>query len=538
MSTSALVRALFARTAAPTTPVLQRASLRWDVLWLLGVAVVTGLLCLPFVRTVHALGWADEGVTLLGADRLLHGEKLYVDFFEFLPPGTFFITAGWFSVFGTTLASAQSLAIVVIVAIACLIYLSCRQVSGSPSLSALITITWVVMSPAQGYYIIVNHHWFATLFSMMSAWAVFGEAEHLRLRSPLLAGLTAGAAAMVVPTRGAAVVLAAATAYLGRQRFLAEAVYFALACAVVPLCLLFFIVAEGGLLPAYQDVILFPAARYASAQGVHYWDGLRSGGNLLVWLFPFAGFLTLLAVAMNWHVFWRDWKLRTCIAFGLAGWAGFLPRPDIAHIYWAAPLVCPLICYCVRSLIRPLPLWYRYMLAAAAIALCLPSARVYSWGVQRALHADVVATPRGRITLWRDITEGTAQATAWLTGQPAGEKFFFYPYLQMLPFLLDRQQVSKYDLFIPGYTTPEQYQETCFNVMREATWVVIDRTFRENPETLLEAFPAIHDPSRPEMRRFEEVLDENFEPVRRFGAIEIRRRRGQPSETVCVDIAR
>ena len=147
-------------------------------------------------------------------------------------------------------------------------------------------------------------------------------------------------------------------------------------------------------------------------------------------------------------------------------------------------------------------------------------------------------TPRGGVTFWRGITEGTAQATAWLSELPAGDKFFFYPYLQMLPFLLDRQQVSKYDLFIPGYTTPEQYQETCFNVMREATWVVIDRTFREDPQILLEAFPSLHDPSRPEMRRFEEALDEAFEPVRRFGVIEIRRRRGQPSETACAGIAR
>src|SRR5437870_5405854 len=82
-------------------------------LWLPFVGLVTALLCMPFIRAIFWLG--DEGVLLHGADRMLRGSTLYVDFFEFLPPGGFVLTAAWFSLTGVSLLSARTLAILTIV---------------------------------------------------------------------------------------------------------------------------------------------------------------------------------------------------------------------------------------------------------------------------------------------------------------------------------------------------------------------------------------------------------------------------------------
>ena len=71
--------------------------------WLLLVSFTVFVLCLPFTQTVLRLG--DEGVLLHGAERLLAGRRLYVDFFEFLPPGGFVIVAVWFGVAGVSLWS-------------------------------------------------------------------------------------------------------------------------------------------------------------------------------------------------------------------------------------------------------------------------------------------------------------------------------------------------------------------------------------------------------------------------------------------------
>ena len=99
--------------------------------------------CLPFTRYVWLL--ADEGVLLEGSDRLLHGDKIYTDFFEFLPPGGFIIVAGWFRIIGISLFSARLLAILTIVGISCFSYLACRQASKDARLSALIVVGWLVL---------------------------------------------------------------------------------------------------------------------------------------------------------------------------------------------------------------------------------------------------------------------------------------------------------------------------------------------------------------------------------------------------------
>src|SRR5687767_12222920 len=91
---------------------------------LLLVGATTFALCLPFMDAVFGLG--DEGMLLHGAERLLRGQRLYFDFFEFLPPGGFVIVAAWLDITGISIRSARLLAILAITGIACFTYLACR----------------------------------------------------------------------------------------------------------------------------------------------------------------------------------------------------------------------------------------------------------------------------------------------------------------------------------------------------------------------------------------------------------------------------
>src|SRR5438034_137419 len=176
--------------------------------WLLFVGLSVFILCLPFMRSIYWLG--DEGILLHGAERLLRGRRLYIDFFEILPPGGFVILAIWLGITEISIWSARLLAILTITGIACFTYLACRQVSNNAPSSALVAIGWAVMS--QGFWTQINYHWFTTLFSMVAAWAALASVEKPQRWQwrPLIAGLAAGAAAMVVPTRGALAMLAGA----------------------------------------------------------------------------------------------------------------------------------------------------------------------------------------------------------------------------------------------------------------------------------------------------------------------------------------
>jgi hypothetical protein len=106
--------------------------------------------------------------------------------------------------------------------------------------------------------------------------------------------------------------------------------------------------------------------------------------------------------------------------------------------------------------------------------------------------------------------------------------------MEMLPFLVAQRQASQYDLFVPNYTTPAQFRETCLSVLRHAKWIVIDRTWAENPRMLV---GFLNGPSPPEVHEFEQALNDNSEPVERFGMIEIRQRRQHVDEAVCAGIS-
>src|SRR6185312_10630636 len=50
----------------------------------------------------------DEGIALQGATRILHGQFPYRDFFSFYTPGSYYLLAGLFGIFGNSLLVART----------------------------------------------------------------------------------------------------------------------------------------------------------------------------------------------------------------------------------------------------------------------------------------------------------------------------------------------------------------------------------------------------------------------------------------------
>ena len=107
--------------------------------------------------------------------------------------------------------------------------------------------------------------------------------------------------------------------------------------------------------------------------------------------------------------------------------------------------------------------------------------------------------------------------------------------MPMLPFLTAREHVSNYDIFVPGYTTPSQYQEACTSALRHASWVEVDRNWTD-PNFLRVIFPAMRDAEPRETKTFELALQSGFEFVARDGPFELRRRVKTVDESICAGI--
>jgi hypothetical protein len=510
----------------------ERAGVDW---WLPVVVVCSILLCLPFLRTFFALD--DEGVLLYGADRILQGKSLYGDFFEFLPPGGFVITALWFSLTGVSVLAARALAILVIAGIAGFTYLTCRRASRNAPLSAVLTLGWVVMS--QGLWTQVSHHWLTTLFSTMAAWAALISIEQPNrgLRWPLMAGVAAGMAAMITPTCGALAMLAAMAAFVGVQRHKrVELSVFVLGGLVIPACLIFYLVWRQVFAAAFDDVILFTARRYAPIQVLPFGDRANAQNYPLMMLFPIAGVLLFLVCARDWRACLRDRLLWLAAALGLAGFIGSFPRADVAHIAFNVPLALPLFALCMSRLAAQWRPWIRRITAAAAIVLCVPSAIAYaSLTLETTRGGELVSTARGELAFF--APPGGGKMLARVAALPAGDKYFFYPFMPTIPFLTMREDVSKYDVFTPGYTLPSQYQDACISVLRQADWVIVDSQWTD-PDHLQRVFPAMQNAQPHESKAFEDALGRGFALVAQYGVFELRRRQPGVSETICADVAK
>ena len=483
----------------------------------LPVGLTAALICLPLMSHMNMFG--DPGILLDAADRLAGGERLYVDFFEFLPPGSFLIVQAWFYLVGSSFTAMRGLAMLTISAIAALIYLCCREVEVSRSnlVAIMAALFWLAASPPI-WLMEINHHWFTTLFSMMAVlMALRGCRAGPGFPVPhLLCGLAIGAAAMVTPTQGALVLLAAAASLIGRggTRRLA---WLAAGCATVPLLTVAYILHQSSLAAAVADILVFTATRYASIQTLPYGEG---GGlfHPVVLIHP----LNLLLLA---GVCWQDWRgcrhdrvLRTAAAFALVALVAAYPRPDLVHLGYTLPLALPLTAYCAIRLARTAAPTVNLVCTAAAIFLicqaALPLIEVQAW------DRPHVLTARGEAMF---PFPNPAALVTRLAAEPASERVFFYPYMPMVPYLTGRRQVSRYDVFTPYYTTDQQYQEACTQMLQQASLVVVDWRWAD-AAFLHGIFPAMPDGGTPAKDALEAVLRSRFAPVWHAGAFEILRR--------------
>jgi hypothetical protein len=500
------------------------------------VALTAALICAPFIRAVFSL--ADEGILLNAAEHLLHGDRIYADFFEFLPPGGFVLTALWFSLTGVSFLSARLMVVLTIIGIACFIFLACRKASGNAPVSALLATAWVLVT--QGMWTEVSHHWFTTFFSMVTVWAAFAgiASDPGAARWKLIAGTAGGMAAMVTPTNGALTVAGAVAAFFTPPRPWAGLIPYVAACALIPLCFIAWLIWIHAFAVAFYDIIPFTATRYASIQSVPFGYGLNLQTCPLVLLFPLAAGLAVAVFARDVHALgWRkpsrDRTLPLAVVFGLAGLASSFPRPDCFHLGFTAPLACPLFAVSIVRLTKRWSNPCRHALTGAMIA-CLAPAAFYLTAVgNRVVHEPTLSTPRGEVAIFSQ--PGLPETLARLATMPAEDGYFFYPYMPLLPFLADRHHVSKHDIFTPGYTLPAQYRDVCLAILHDANWAVINRQWMD-PAFWKQLFPAMRNPAPPESTTFERALNRNFAFVAREGPFEFRRRRDDASEAACQDI--
>ena len=243
--------------------------------------------------------------------------------------------------------------------------------------------------------------------------------------------------------------------------------------------------------------------------------------------------MIVLACVLGGRSVSRDRTLWTSAALALASVFGIYPRPDLVHIAFSLPLSLPLSAYCLAVFVGRGPRVLIYLVTALVILFYLPDAFNSTRDAKQALHAKLTHMSRGDVALRED---GAADLVDQLNYQRSGT-YFFYPYMPMLPYLMAKKQVSMYDVFVPYYTTAEQYRQACEEVMQRASLIVMNTRWNDQV-FLLRVFPAMKvkkdKTKRSSMRRY--VL--RFKPIWESGQFQILRRTSENARKSLLEVAR
>ncbi len=432
-------------------------------------ALCAAIYVLPFMRVLLN---SDEGTFLAGAVRILHGQIFARDFFEVMGPGTFYILAGFFKVFGPTFFAVRIWLFVTSLGTGLSMYFLSRRVCKKYRILPSLLLAGLYFNTA---WPMVNHHVDSNFFALLSVICVVlwqdKRGNILGNIVLLTAGVLAGVTTCILQPKGM-LLLFAFLAWLWIQHRRRSASLSALGvilagyCGVIAVVLLYFW-SQGAMRDLMYMDFVWPSQNYSTLNAVPYATGIVqfwAHWTMLIhgirWLIPLAVVLItpfLLVAALPALVpilgipRGNDNLRPEILLYWLCGWALWLSefhRRDIAHLTAGSLL---LIILCVHFLAE-----YRGKIADLALQLLAISAgalAIVNLFMILAVHS--VPTRVGTVAMFKPDA-----VVAFLDKHTTpGEEIFFYPYCPIYYFATGTTNPTRFSLLIYNYNTLSQFRE-------------------------------------------------------------------------------
>jgi len=422
----------------------------------------------------------DEGIVLQGAERILHGQVLYRDFFSFYTPASFYLTALTMKIFGDSLSVARTLLIFFGAVFPVTTYLLARRTC-SRQVSLLVAA--LVAATSAPYRFLVLHNWDSTFWACLAVYCAVRWLESSRSVYAFATGTFTSLTFLSEQSKGAglgfgiflAVVI---LAWTGRKLSKLSALCLGFGWPI--LSTLVYFALQHALHPMLRD-LLWPFEHYSAANRVRYGDQNWSdhARNLLFYSGPIGirivkaiavspGFvvpvLPIIAVALlfYWAVKLRrepaprsaHYVMLCAILSGLLV-SVMVVRADIIHFMYLAPLFYLVLAWILDPQVLPTRLLkpirpYLAIYTVAAFALMGAALLFAAVGSQ-----DRIETRRG-VVFTREPDSVLQYALAHTV---PGENILVLPYLPLYYYLSATQSPSPYEYFQPGMSTPQQANE-------------------------------------------------------------------------------
>jgi hypothetical protein len=440
----------------------------------------------------------DEGLLINGAERLLAGQVPYRDFFALVTPGSYYLLAGEFRLFGHFLLAPNTALILYGGLFAAMNYCLARRLYGR--LASLLSSYLVVLSIPPGFNVV--HNWDSTVLALLAVYSA-----HLLLDSharvwALTLGLAISTTILFEQSKGAGLVLGNAMAAIALMfcrrtavRFSTRNVAWFLTGAVIPLAVTAAYFAQRGALSVLIESVLWPLRHYSAVNQVPYgWvrgvqDILTETLAAATWtkrlillfvLSPYMLIPVLAAVVVGMTPLWVWLRCKAhgdpsvldhqilggCIFVGI--WFSVLGtrRADVDHLIFVLPI-------------------FGYLIPGTLDFQKFDTERIRQVRGVIAGYMVVAFTLFGLSTLergtWTNTKLGpviTRPEVAELLGtlQPkiGGSKHLYvHPYQPFLYAVTGTQNPTKFDILFPGMNTLENFREAVEELRADNTHLVL-----------------------------------------------------------------
>ena len=439
----------------------------------------------------------DEGIVLESAQRMATGGRIYVDFFGYMSPGSYWLQELVFRLFGFALWTGRLIVILDFAVQCALVYWLTAKLSSWRAATA-VTLTFAGFQIADPSFLTSTHRWDSATFALAGL-CVAVSAGDRKLRWAA-SGAFMAAAVWCTPSMAIVAVVIAGWLVVSRERR-GQLVPFISGAAAIGLAGIAALLSTGSLgaffgqmawlRQNYSGVNVLPYGSIiggyrALLEGTH--GGLETALRLiLIACVALPAILPPIAILLGGLALWQEKSRereqnRDAMALLLPAAACLamtaFPRADVMHLAFIAALPYALVGIALARLLPPR--------TASWLAM--------GWIVLAAMFAS------NYIRGWRETTR--VSSAAGMLRVPAdqapdvqrliqevrpGASLFVYPYMPVLYFLTQARNPTRYSYMMPGMMTRTQEIEALQELQVEPPeWVLF---LQPSPEEFLRVFP-------------------------------------------------
>jgi 4-amino-4-deoxy-L-arabinose transferase-like glycosyltransferase len=443
----------------------------------------------------------DEGIILQGAQRIVQGQVLYRDFFSFFTPGSYYLLALFFRVFGSSMLVARTALAAYGAFFSVFTYLLARRVCSrwvALAAACLVTLT------SLPWRFMVLHNWDSTLWACATVYSAVWLLQAPRWGWALATGSFASLTILFEQSKGAGLLLGLGLGLILLVLFtrstlrLSRGQWVTLAIGLAwPFALTFAYFAAHHALPAMLADWFWPLHNYSKVNSVPYgyqdWsDEARKGlfgseswlvrGIALFTVSPCFLLPVLPIIAIVLLIYWLLEVKKERLAVGRAAYfilvcssivgllfSVLISRADIIHFVHLAPLLYLVLAWVmdgadlrgqlIRS-IRPL----------VSLGILITFITLGMAFLVRIRNAKTINETRRGVVLAKSSDPIVEYVQ---THVPPGSKILVYPYLPLYYYLTATFNPTSFDYLQPGMHTRQQEQEVIHQVSADRTSVIV-----------------------------------------------------------------